>query len=106
MQNFSRLARGGQLWSISFLLGDLKMPIRAVIRDESAFTPEETELLVLAYEDTLRHVGEPGQNAVLELFVARQIIDAASGGERDPEKLRDSVLAILSALGPGKDRQS
>ena len=75
------------------------MPIRAIIEDEGVFTPEETEVLILAFEDTLRHVGESNRSDTLSLFVARQIIHAASGGERDPEKLRNSVLSVLSVLG-------
>jgi hypothetical protein len=73
--------------------------IRFLIHEAGVFTSEETQILISAFNDTLRHIDESSRSDKLSSFVARQIIIAATGGERDPEKLRDSVLSVVSALG-------
>jgi hypothetical protein len=59
------------------------------------FQPEAIVAMRTAYEASLkelRHTGEP--KLVLEM-IAKRIIAAASGGERDPVSLRETALPRL-----------
>jgi hypothetical protein len=70
--------------------------IRFLIHEAGVFTSEET-ILISAFS-TCGTSTRSSRSDKLSSFVARQIINAATGGER-PEKLRDSVLSVVSALG-------
>ena len=69
------------------------MSIRVFL--DAAFTPEEVQILVVAFEDTLKALGLSDREDAVTKLVAEKIIAAAKTGERDPERLRDAVLAEL-----------
>jgi hypothetical protein len=54
----------------------------------AAFEPETIQLLIEAYEAAVMHVGRNQPHVVLET-IARQIIELAGAGERDPKKMVD-----------------
>src|SRR5258705_10646627 len=64
---------------------EAKMPIRAVIKDAGAFTPEEAEVLISAFESTLQKIGLAKREDQLSLVIAKKIIAIATSGEIDPE---------------------
>ena len=74
-------------------VGGILMPIRVGL--DAAFTPEEVQILVAAFEDTLKALGLMDREDPLTQLVAEKIIAAAKTGERNPECLRDIVLAEL-----------
>jgi len=78
---------------------EAKMPIRLIIQREGAFTPEETEAIISAFEDTLQYLTWVRRDDAVALVIARQMIAVARQGERDPQKLRTCTLAALK-LGP------
>jgi hypothetical protein len=53
------------------------------------------EILVGAYEDTLRALNLAEKDEQLKMMVAKLIIEFAKEGELDPARLRDLVLKPL-----------
>jgi hypothetical protein len=73
------------------------MPLRQLIEDdpELAFSPEELEFVVGAFEDTLSALELRKREDPLTLSVARCILNLAKGGECDPVRLRMRTLAMI-----------
>ena len=74
------------------------MPIRLIIQNESAFSPEEAKLLVDVFEDTLRTLKLVDREDPVTVLVAKHIIELAKAGERDPVRLRDLTLNTIKGL--------
>ncbi|HEY7662034.1 MAG TPA: hypothetical protein VH934_02805 [Xanthobacteraceae bacterium] len=72
------------------------MPIRALLQNDHAFLPEEVAILTAAFEDALTRLGLINRDDPATLAVAKLIIELAKDGERDPTRLSDGVLKILS----------
>lgn len=72
------------------------MPIQSLLPQTHAFGPEDIIVLSRALEDTLRSLQVADRNDEMATTVARHIIDLARQGERDPIRLRDSVLQCLA----------
>jgi hypothetical protein len=73
----------------------------------SHFTPETTAILVSAHlaalEELLakeRDEALPLYKAVVSTEIARAILDAASMGERDPERLKQFAIAHAAYVSP------
>jgi len=75
----------------------VSVPIRLIIKNDHAFTPEEADILVAAFEETLRELQLVGREDPLTLLVAEHIVQLAKDGERDPNRLRE--LAIVTLAG-------
>ena len=73
------------------------MPIRILLKDNLVFTPEDAKVLVAVFEKTLKALGLVDRDDPATLLVAQKVIEAAKLGQRDPERLRSSVLASFSA---------
>jgi hypothetical protein len=71
------------------------MPIREIIRNDHAFSPEEASSLVEAFESCLKRLGLKDRDDPLTLLVAKRIVELAKGGERDPAKLCDRAEASI-----------
>jgi hypothetical protein len=54
-----------------------------------------TKVMGEAFDAACRDLHDGGQPSVVYEVIARRIIEAASSGERDPEKLRDRALAAF-----------
>jgi hypothetical protein len=72
------------------------MPIRILLKDDLAFTPEDSKVLTTVFEDTLKALSLVDRDDPLTHLVARKVIEVAKLGQRDPERLRSCVLASLS----------
>jgi hypothetical protein len=77
-------------------IGVLVMPIDILLKNDLALTPEDAKILVQTFEDTLKALGLTDREDPATLLVAKKVIEAAKRGERDPERLRASVLASFS----------
>jgi len=77
------------------------MSIRILLKDDLAFTPEDGKVLIAVFEDTLKALGLVDRDDPATHLVARKVIEAATLGQRDPERLRSCVLANLSRTTPG-----
>src|SRR3954471_14530167 len=72
----------------------------------SHFTPETVALLTSVQDSTLEEwaAGEPAASpalkAIVGVAVARKLLDLASMGERDPERLRKAALSRVPFITP------
>ena len=71
------------------------MPIRAILENDHAFSPEDIADLTAAFEATLARLGLVDRRDPLTTAVAKAIIQLAKYGERDPERLCHGALQIL-----------
>ena len=63
----------------------------------AAFDPEIIALLIQAYEAAVKLVGK-GQPAPVLETMAKRIIEIASSGERDPQKMVDHAIRGVAPL--------
>jgi hypothetical protein len=82
------------------------MPIQSRLPSDSAFDPETIRLLTSAFEDAWREIDRsasigPDVDATRDKL-ARLIIAAAQGGQRDPIKLRDDAIAFFRLAHGGR----
>ena len=71
------------------------MPIRRLLEHNDAFSPEDVQILLGTYDDTLRALNLTDRERPLTMMVAKLIIEFAKEGERDPDRLRDLVMNSL-----------
>jgi hypothetical protein len=57
----------------------VKLPILSVLRDECAFSPEETKTCVLAFEEAIRYLGWVKRSDPIASEIARQSSLVRSG---------------------------
>jgi hypothetical protein len=75
------------------------MPIRSLVEGESGvFGSGDVAVLTAAFEDILRtmHLVDRSDPAVM--MVAKCTIEIAKQGERDPVKLRDKVVKLITTF--------
>jgi hypothetical protein len=58
--------------------------------------PEEVKVLIKAFEESLKALSLVDREE-FTTCVAKKVVEAAQGGERDPQQLRTSVLAQFGA---------
>jgi hypothetical protein len=61
-----------------------------------AFDPETIEVMVAVFEDALRELRLTNRADPATEVVARKVIELAQRGERDPVRLREQVVKLLS----------
>jgi hypothetical protein len=72
------------------------MPIRLIINNDHSFGPDQIDVLVTAFEDTLKMLGLVDRDDPATLMVAQRIVELAKQGERDPRRLREGAVQTLS----------
>jgi hypothetical protein len=73
------------------------MPIRSIFHDDQSFSPEEVKVLIETFEESLKALRLGDREDPATLLVAQKVLEAARGGERDPQRLRNWVLAQFGA---------
>jgi len=71
------------------------VPIRLIINNDKAFTPEDANILVAVFEETLHQLKLVDRDDPLTLIVAKHIIKLAKEGERDSVRLRRRTIREL-----------
>ena len=71
------------------------MPIRLLLDEDHAFSPDDVKILIDAFEDTLRALGLTDTEDPSRIKIAKIIIGLAKDGERDPARLRDLTLKFI-----------
>jgi hypothetical protein len=77
-------------WRISKVgtTGGLGMPIYELLRRQSLFSPDEVAMLGGVFEDVLKILGLVDRQDPMTAAVAQKVIELASAGVRDPERLK------------------
>jgi len=70
------------------------MPIRLIIRNDHAFSPEDAKILIDAFEAALKALNVDREDP-LTMLLAKRIVELAKEGEHDPIRLRLLALATL-----------
>jgi hypothetical protein len=71
------------------------MPIRFLLEEDHAFSPDDVKILVDAFQGTLRALGLTDPEHPASIKVAKIIVGLAKDGERDPARLRDLALKFV-----------
>lgn len=71
------------------------MPIRLLLEEDHAFSPDDVKILVDAFEGTLCALGVTSPEDPSSIKVAKIIVGLAKDGERDPARLRDLALKFV-----------
>jgi hypothetical protein len=69
--------------------------IKRFVQIGSVFDPEATRILGKAFDAACSLVGRTAQPTATWEAIAKNILEAARRGERDPHRLRDAGLAAL-----------
>jgi hypothetical protein len=73
------------------------MPIARLLENH-AFEPDDTRVLIAAFEATVRELRLIGQKEFVRQIVAEKLVELALRGERDPVRLRErTILALIGA---------
>jgi hypothetical protein len=75
--------------------GGALMPIRFLLEEDHAFSPDDVKILVDAFEDTLHALDLADREDPLSIRVAKIIIGLAKDSERDPARLHDLALKFV-----------
>jgi hypothetical protein len=75
------------------------MPLTPFL-EGAVFRPDEIAVMVGAYEAALREMDLTSYNAPGAATLAKTIVMLAKQGERDPVRLRERAIAILSGTPP------
>jgi hypothetical protein len=78
---------------------ELAVPIHALLDKQQetegvVLSPEEVTAIVAGYEAALQQLKVPDRKAPMALLVAKTVIQIASEGERDPERLCERVIRL------------
>jgi len=74
--------------------GTTKMAVYHLFRNK-AFEPEAIAAMTSAYDDVCRLLGVRNRDFPKTNAIVKKIIEFAQRGERDPARLRESVLRSL-----------
>ena len=66
----------------------------------AAFGPDEIAIMVAAYDAGLKQINVGGQNDIVAESLAQTIVMLAKRGERDPNRLRQRAMEIMSDQPP------
>ena len=64
------------------------MPIYALLKSNGSFQPEEITMLGNVFEDVLKVLGLVDRQDPLTAAVAQKVLELATAGVRDPERLK------------------
>jgi hypothetical protein len=73
----------------------LVVPIRPFLVEHGAFASEHVRAITAAFEDCLQALGVTKQSDPVALALAKQIVQLAKRGERNPTRLRDEALKSI-----------
>ena len=74
--------------------------------EDTAFGPDEIAIMVAAYEVGLTEINSSGHNDPAAETLAQTIVMLAKQGERDPVRLEQRAVEIMSGQSPGLDRST
>jgi hypothetical protein len=82
-------------WYAPDFHGAAAMPIRMLLEEDHAFSPDDVTILIDAFQGTLRALRLTDPEHPSSIKVAKIIVGLAKDGERDPDRLRDLALKFV-----------
>ena len=84
------------------------MPIYEILRRQGVFAPDEVAMLGKVFEDVLRTLGLVDRKDPMTEMVAKKLVDLATAGMRDPDRLRPSRFgrSLSNSNNSGKFSES
>jgi hypothetical protein len=67
------------------------------VRPDESLDPETLKILGEAYDKALASLHDAGQPIIVRETIARRMLELASKGERDPERLCQGALSALGS---------
>lgn len=64
------------------------------------YDPEAVQAMSLAYDAVLKELHDRGQPEMVREIIAKRIIELAAIGEREPQRLCDTVLSEFGLMRP------
>jgi hypothetical protein len=90
-----RVSNSFATWYAPDFYGAAAMPIRFLLEEDHAFSPDDVKILVDAFQGTLRALGLTDPEHPASIKVAKIIVGLAKDGERDSARLRDLALKFV-----------
>jgi hypothetical protein len=72
------------------------MPIYELLKRQGLFEPEQVAMLGQAFEDVLKTVGLVDRKDPMTEMVAKKMVELATGGIRDPERLKALTIQAFT----------
>jgi hypothetical protein len=72
------------------------MPIYEILRRQGVFAPDEVAMLGKVFDDVLKTLGLVNRHDPLAVTVAKCLVEYATSGIRDPERLKALTLQAFT----------
>jgi hypothetical protein len=72
------------------------VPVYELLKSQGAFDPDEVVVLGSAFEEVLGVLGLVDRQDPMTAIVAKKLVDLASAGVRDPERLKHLTVQAFS----------
>jgi hypothetical protein len=72
------------------------MPIYELLKRQGSFEAEEIAMLGQAFEDVLKTLGLVDRKDPMTEMVAKKMVELATGGIRDPERLKALTIQAVT----------
>ena len=100
------LAEIERMWNRLAVEAEVSESMLTRFLEDTAFGPDEIAIMVAAYEVGLTQINASGHNDPTAETLAQTIVMLAKQGERDPVRLEQRAVEIMSGKSPGFDRST
>jgi hypothetical protein len=73
------------------------MPIYELLKRQGSFEPEQVVMLCTVFEDVLQTIGLINRQDPMTEIIAKRLIEIATAGIREPDRLKRLVLQAFQA---------
>jgi hypothetical protein len=94
------LAEIERMWNRLAVEAEVSESMLTRFLEDAAFGPDEIAIMVAAYELGLTHINASGHNDPTAETLARKIVMLAKQGERDPDRLEQRAIEMMSGQPP------
>ena len=100
------LAEIERMWSRLAVEAEVSESMLTRFLEDAAFGPDEIAIMVAAYEVGLTQINASGHNDPTAETLAQKIVMLAKQGERDPVRLEQRAIEIMSGQSPDLARST
>jgi len=100
------LAEIERMWNRLAVEAEVSESMLTRFLEDTAFGPDEIAIMVMAYEMGLTQINASGDNDPTAETLAQTIVMLAKQGERDPVRLEQRAIEIMSGQPPDLARST